>query len=177
MSTSSWLLAMVVVGVLGLAVGRYTAQPAQVAAQERAQEAIVWQGAHRVDRVEVEALARSEAAERVVVRERVVYRDGPVAEVSREVEGSRSSVELERRSEAAEVRVEVQRVEVVREVERRVEVRLPLPSWRVSGLVGGRWGTGIEYGAHVERRLLGPIYVGAWGLSSGAVGVGLGVAF
>lgn len=48
------------------------------------------------------------------------------------------------------------------------------PSWRVGGLAGLS-ASGPVYGGEVSRRVLGPIWVGAWGLSVPAGGVSVGV--
>lgn len=53
------------------------------------------------------------------------------------------------------------------------------PNWRVGALVGVHLSPGVPapvYGAVVERRLLGPISVGAWGLGSPTAGVSGGLA-
>jgi hypothetical protein len=90
--------------------------------------------------------------------------------------GSQEQAHVQERTQ--EARVEL------REVEKRVEVPAPLPKWRVGALVGvdlthppllsdGRVGVG----AIVERRLVGPISVGAYGTHTGSVGVLLTVEF
>lgn len=57
--------------------------------------------------------------------------------------------------------------------------------WHVSLLAGtdyvrasdGLTRSDFFLGAHVERRVLGPFYLGAWALSSGAAGLSVGVTF
>lgn len=54
--------------------------------------------------------------------------------------------------------------------------------WLVSGIAASRiplssGGSPIEYGAAVNRRILGPIYVGGFGLSGGTYGVSAGLSF
>lgn len=50
------------------------------------------------------------------------------------------------------------------------------PRWRVEGLVGLELhGLQPVYGGQVSRRVLGPLWAGAWGLSSGVGGVSVGV--
>lgn len=52
------------------------------------------------------------------------------------------------------------------------------PAWRVAVLGGWDFrGQGLVYGGHVERRILGPFWLGVWGLSSGAAGASVGVTF
>src|SRR5436190_8856090 len=46
-----------------------------------------------------------------------------------------------------------------------------LPQWRLGPMVGLDWHSGQRtYGGLVERRILGPISLGVWGLSSGQAG-------
>ena len=51
--------------------------------------------------------------------------------------------------------------------------------WKLTGLAGfelGNWTTPV-YGALIEKRILGPIYVGGWALSNKTIGVGLSFEF
>ncbi len=60
-----------------------------------------------------------------------------------------------------------------------VVIRRTESQWRV-GLMGGVTVLGpnaFSYGAYAERRLLGPVWIGAWGLSSGYAGAKLGLEF
>lgn len=64
------------------------------------------------------------------------------------------------------------------DVEKSVLQRYAQPDWRVSGLVGWDFGrTQLVYGGAVERRIIGPVWLGVWGLSSGAAGGSVGVTF
>ena len=51
------------------------------------------------------------------------------------------------------------------------------PSWRVGALVGVRAGWPLEplYGGEVAHRMLGPVWLGAWGLTAPAAGLSLSV--
>lgn len=67
-------------------------------------------------------------------------------------------------------------VVVEKEVERIVEAQKA--QWRASPLIGTNVAFlpkpnigGFVWGAEVERRILGPFWLGVWGLSSGQVGV------
>ncbi len=63
------------------------------------------------------------------------------------------------------------------------------PDWRVGALIGAELSPSVApsllVGAHLERRLAGPVWIGAWGMVSptpsgiraGAVGASLGVEF
>lgn len=59
------------------------------------------------------------------------------------------------------------------------------PDWQISALLGvdaakalnGSGSVSLNVGAHVQRRILGPLSVGVFGLSSGTVGVSAGLQF
>ncbi len=54
----------------------------------------------------------------------------------------------------------------------------PAPKWSVSALYGTSITHKVElYGTSVTYQILGPIEVGAWGLTNGSVGVQIGVRF
>lgn len=182
--------------VVGLALGRYSAAPAEETHHETASEEIAVETSETTEAQEVAhheaatmATERTEATAervRVVWRERIVQADGATEE--REMELDAEVARLVHEAEAARrevARLEAQlahqtteTVEVVREVEVVRQVRAPLPDWRLSGMVGlDIPGAHAVYGASVERRILGPIHVGAWGLSSGSFGVAAGVVW
>jgi hypothetical protein len=53
------------------------------------------------------------------------------------------------------------------------------PDWKVSGLAGLQL-TNLHspvYGAEIDKRLLGPIFVGVWGLTNSTAGVSVGLEF
>lgn len=52
------------------------------------------------------------------------------------------------------------------------------PDWRAGPMVGFDFRSGsVAYGGQIHRRILGPISVGAFGLSSGVAGVSLSLEF
>lgn len=82
--------------------------------------------------------------------------------------------------------------DVIKEVEKRVEVikekfvERDRPNWRLGGLVGYNFATlktnaldmdGVVFGAEVQRRIAGPISIGAFGLSTGTGGLSLNLEF
>jgi hypothetical protein len=71
-------------------------------------------------------------------------------------------------------RVEVKHVETLHEsVTERSR-----PDWRVGPMVGFDLNRGaFAFGAHVERRILGPLSLGAFGLSNGTAGLSLSMEF
>lgn len=71
---------------------------------------------------------------------------------------------------------------VDKEVEKLVVKEKPLPDWRISPMLGLQLGGGLSasqlvYGVELQRRVAGPISAGAWGLSSGIVGINVGLEF
>lgn len=125
-------------------------------------------------RVEVQVKAEQQTKRVVVYRDRVVAPDGTRTE--REVETS--VTDSEARTVATKQAERVVTRDVVREVERRVEVTQPLPQWRVGALAGFDIpGWRPAYGAHAERRIAGPLSLGVWGLHTGQGGVSLSLEF
>lgn len=51
------------------------------------------------------------------------------------------------------------------------------PDWRVNGLAALNNDRNVVYGLQVERRILGPISVGAFGLTDTTVGLSVGLEF
>lgn len=47
----------------------------------------------------------------------------------------------------------------------------------VSALVGVDFGRGLTYGASIQHQILGPLNVGAFGLTNGVMGVSIGIRF
>lgn len=161
---------------IAFAAGRFSArQPDETIAIAEVQEV---QETKEVEETTFEERTEERQEERI----RIVYRDR-----WRTPDGAERETELELDAETAqaildearvETRVEERVVEVVREVEVFREIRTPLPDWRVGGLVGLELDAGAPvYGLQLERRILGPIHVGAWAMTSGAVGLAITVAF
>lgn len=171
----------------GVSVGRWSVsapKTLQRVENSQAMQATAKQESQAVTVAEAQAEARAEAVQervRVVWRERVTTPEGGVSE--REVELDSEVARLA--SEAAEARREVEVLRAKLEASKasaRVEQSLSLvepsalPDWRVSGLVGLSR-QDLVYGASIERRVLGPVHAGVWGLSSGAVGLSVGFDF
>lgn len=142
--------------------------------------------------------------ERVVYRDRVVQGEARETVVTRvesptvrvvtrtvRVPGGATTTEEERTetggvaTSAGEtvVRVEYRDRDVERE---RIVEREALPTWRVSALAGASLrepllevpgASWAVLGASVERRVAGPVYVGAWATTAGVGGVSLGVTW
>ena len=132
-----------------------------------------------VDReVKVQAAAVVQVQEHVVYRDRTVIRRVNGTVVQRDIE----RVDTGHSTATAAFQVEDHTVFRDRVVMKEVRVDTPL-NWHVSALVGALvnfkpLGLGpVTYGVAVERRVLGPVFVGVWGLSSGAGGLSLGVGF
>ena len=51
------------------------------------------------------------------------------------------------------------------------------PDWRINGLTALNNNRNIVYGLQVERRILGPISIGAWGVTDSTIGLSVGVEF
>jgi len=143
------------------------------------QEKIVYQDREVIKTVVVEKKVEVKGETRVVTRDRVVYANGETRE--HEVERTETKTKTETKTDKTdEVSVEktISKVE-----ERAFDSR---PRWHASLLAGAdlapAWqpiaGAGpLTLGAHVEYRPVGPLWVGAWVLHTGAAGVSMGIEF
>lgn len=183
-----WLLACAVCLLVGLAVGRYTAAPPKEERREQTVENIA--SSEQIDETGSEAVtveAKEEATAKVEAtteRVRIVYRereekpDGSTrereleldAELAHLVAEARSSREEITRLEAEVARLEARELAVERREDLFLKVEAPLPTWRF-GAVGGLDipAAALVYGGSLERRIWGPVYVGATVLSNGTV--------
>jgi hypothetical protein len=160
-------------GAVGLAFlfGRFSAPTRTV---EKAVEHVVY----RDREVKVQEAARVEVQERVVFRDRTIIKRANGTVVQRDVERTDTGQATATATRQVETRVEYRDREVVKE--KRVDAP---KDWAVSLLVGTRvalkpLGLGtVAYGARVERRIIGPVSAGVWGLSDGECGVSVGVSF
>ncbi len=112
------------------------------------------------------------AKDRVVYVEKTTSPDGTV---------------LEKRSER-----ETERAELVRDVERKTDTRaetakvtISRPDWRIGVHLGATWkepalklgDTPLVVGGSIERRIIGPFSLGAWGSTMGAAGLSVSGEF
>lgn len=195
--TPRWSHLLIVAAIVGAyALGRHTARPAEETHEEVREDQIAVTTNETTEAEEIaehavteEATERTEATTeriRIVYRERIVQADGATEE--REVELDAETARLLHEVEARREEVATLRALLASErssaaliqasLDLRRELRPSLPNWRVGGLVGvDLGGLSPTYGGQVERRIIGPVYVGAWGLSSGQGGLSVGVEF
>jgi hypothetical protein len=118
----------------------------------------------KVETVKEEVIKEVEVVKKdVVVVERIVRRPDGTVEEERRIEDKSES---ERRKD--QERKETKLVENVK------------AQWKVSALVGTKdWTNASQpvYGTSVERRIAGPIFVGAWGTTGKNVGISVGIEF
>lgn len=160
---------LVLTGLCGYWIGLQ--RPAEVRTETR------WRTRVQFRLLKVRVVERQESKRSVVYRDRLVKPDGTVHEREVEAHASDTQIREASRSEAAGVEV--------REVEKRVEVTRPAPQWRASVLAGvdpfsvrlAPLGAELYVGAAVERRILGPLFVGAWALHRGPVGLSVSAEF
>lgn len=148
----------------------------------RERERIIYQDREVVKTVEVKVREESTNTRRRVERVRVERPDG--TKIEREIEREELQADVREQAQHVEVR-EVERVVYQdRQVTKVIEHARPM--WRAGVLAGldvrrvslippspGP----VILGATVERRIVGPIHAGVWGLSSGAFGVSASVEF
>jgi len=117
----------------------------------------------------VEVVKEEVVKEVEVVKKDVVY-------VEKKITRPDGTVEEERR---VEDRTETEKRRDQESRESKI-VQNAKPQWKVSGLVGTKDWTNISspvYGISVERRIAGPIFVGAWGTTGSNVGISVGLEF
>lgn len=161
-------VATAVLLALAFASGRFLA-PTKV--QVKTVEKVV-----TVDRVvekRVEVQAESKA--------KVVYRDRTIIQ-KQDGTTERRNVRLESDSaDTGSASGDDSLKEVVRVDDRASEktVERYAPDWNIGVMTGPSFGRshGATYGAMVERRVLGPIWLGAWGMSSKEAGIIIGLQF
>jgi ribosomal protein L39E len=126
-----------------------------------------------VERVVTKIEKQAAQVQRVVVyRDRVVTPDGTTRE--REIETSEAATV--QREQVAQVHDRTAEQTTERAVEKVID---PRRNWRASVLVGVQSLRDRRpvFGLRVERRLLGDVSLGLWGLNSGEVGGSLGFDF
>lgn len=138
-------------------VERVVTQSAQVAVAAKQEEA---------------ARATNTQKRRVIERIRYVYPDG--TRVERLREGDSLASRTASASGLSEAAGGAQSAH-----QERVETKSQaLPAWRVGALVGlDIHALQPTYGAHVERRLVGPLSLGGFALTSGVAGLSLSLEF
>lgn len=167
-----WALLLV---LLGFVLGLLANPPREVETRERVQ--LVEVLAERAEWVTAREVERTEDRVRVVYREKVTTPDGTVTEREHEIEGehveNREQTNDAGRSETIATKTEHREASKV--------IAAPAPAWRVSALAGVDLGLAeppvLVYGGQVERRLVGPLSVGAWGMSNGAAGASVSLQF
>lgn len=160
---SSWLLALAVVAIIGAFFGRLTApERVRVEERERVVRRVEWREKLVEKRVEGPVRIRTVTRE-IPPSPGSPCPDRPLLETERIEE--RGPVVVNRAAESAE--------RIVREVvKERIEVPAPLPQWRAGALVGFDLGAlslaspagALVVGGHVERRVWGPLSLGAFAL-------------
>jgi hypothetical protein len=185
-------------------IGRYTA-PAKIVEKVEVREVEKQVVVEKVDEKKLEELTlqvqqtlhQLSQLKKSIHKERtkVTHADGRTEEkevvdvnVSRTVESVQVQEVEKQVVVVQEKAVEVEKQVVVEKVvEKEKIVTAEKPQWKVGPMVGVNLKelnvgqsltTGpLSYGAHVERRIAGPVFVGAWGLSSGQAGVIVTVEF
>ncbi len=121
----------------------------------------------------VQALTRELEVARSNVRvERVWVRRPDGTSEAREVSESREESRREVTADTTTASTETTHTEAAREAVRVVERTAVRPDWSVTALVGAQpgWPLVPVYGGAVERRLVGGLWLGAWGHSGGPAG-------
>jgi hypothetical protein len=174
-SPAPFLVAAVALAA-GFLLGR-TSAPERVELQQVERVRVEWR--ERETSAAVSVGTQSKATRREVRRSRVTTPDGTVREreVEREVD--------EQHQAHAEQRLQLRDASGTAEAHRELRqvTSTARSTWRAGALVGLQLQAlkvppgPLVYGAHVERRVLGPLWLGAWGLSSRTAGLSLSAEF
>ena len=190
----TWIIWIVVVLAAlggGFAAGTYL-KPAKVVEKEKItyQEKIVYQDkiVEKIVEHTVYVKAQQTDVQRTVVE--VVRPDGTVERNTTERDLSHSNTSKENDKQTVKVEIKYVDREVIKEVEKTKIVEAARPGWRVGAGVGydvmtaldeptrgipGLQGFSVSLSA--ERRVIGPFWMGAWGTTTGLVGVQLSGEF
>jgi hypothetical protein len=159
----------------GYAFGRYSA-PDRVVTKEHETVRTVTQVDTRAQEEVVALRSQLETLKRSTHRVETVKPDG-TRTVTTDTNTERNRDTTSDKTTHAEQQT-VAQTETTREVTKTVEVTRERPQWRVGPLVGFDLRTRTPvYGGIVERRILGPVSLGAVGLSNGTLGLSLTLEF
>jgi hypothetical protein len=166
---------IVAAGVGGFIAGRYLTAP-KVRVETRTEEKLVYQDRIVERRVEVKGETKVEL--RVVTRTIWAFPDAGTITQEREVTGSKDVLAEASVDSRAEVKTR-------QEEKTTVAISTPmLPDWRVAVLAGASLRPPVlpvagplVLGMEVDRRILGPFWLGLWANTGGAGGVSVAGEF
>lgn len=166
------LIAVILIMAAGYGIGRFTA-PEKIIEKEKKIEV----------EVEKEVVKEVEVIKEVIVENKNVntkttiieYPDGRKETITEIID--KTTIETGTDSEK---NIDSERDSVVSSESSKEKITInKKPQWKVLGLAGIKavdFGKPI-YGGALERRVFGPFYIGAWGLSDGTAGIGAGFEF
>lgn len=177
---------------VGYAFGRYVV-PEKVVVQEKVKVVEVEKQVVVEKEKVVEKIVKDESKkERIHREEKTVKRPDGTEETTKTEDIGVDTVVHDTKIEYVDRVVEKEVIKYVdREVQKKVEITRPLPDWRVTAMAGlngsqlpglisgGSFDamTHLSFGASIERRIVGPVHAGAWGLSTGQGGLSLSLDF
>lgn len=135
------------------------------------------------ERVKIEKIYLKDEKQRIRKEEYTVAHPNGLVETKKTEDINIDSVVREQDVKFVDREVKTEVVKYVdREVEKVVTKERPLPDWRLTPMVGVNVKNGLKasefvYGGEVQRRIAGPVSVGAWGLSSGTFGISASLEF
>lgn len=155
----------------GYAFGRFSA-PDKVVTKEVTRTVTV-EDTHAREQVR-ELTAQLETMKRHTRREETRKADGSVTIVT----DTHVDTTKDTRTDVDAKKEETKHTETVREVIKEKTVERARPDWRIGALGAFDFRAGaLTYGALVERRVIGPVSLGAFGLTNGSVGLALTLEF
>lgn len=165
---NKWLiLGAVLLFVLGLATGRYATPPDKIT---------------KIETVEIEKIVyvkEQEKTEQNKTYKHTIEKTLPDGTVTKETtETDEKNLFVKEKEQSQEERASSNTEEKLVGVTNKGR-------WLINGMIGADVSAGIEgqvkeilvYGIQVDYRILGPIHVGAWGVTSKEVGLSVGLEF
>lgn len=174
MPSKYWWGAAALALIVAFAAGRFTAAKPDVKTVEH----VVAQKVEVKAEQKVEQKDTHTAQTVIVYRDRVVHTDGTVENKSQTVTTTGTDTHVTEHDATTDT------THAATTSDRNQTVSSYRPEWHVGVLAGfeplhmsPQLAGPFALGAQVERRVLGPIWLGAWGMSSGMAGVSVSVEF
>lgn len=141
-------------------------RPAKVRIETRTETKVEVQ----IREVVKEVVKEAEAKVKVVYRTKIIKPDGTQIETVKEKEETRTERESNREEKKDVDKTVVARTDTL-------QIKEFDKGWTALGMVGYSFKGEVIYGAGIQKQIMGPLTVGAWGLSNSTVGVSIGVTF
>jgi hypothetical protein len=167
LSTKTVVILSILLVSTGYAAGRYIAPEKVVTKIEtkvEIKEIIKWKT----------NLSKDEKKDKEIVIIETIMPDGTIKREKRIIDKGTIKLDLSKQSE---------KDSSTTKSEKKQEIKIKnSPDWKLSGMVlvspkSQIIDSGLTYGLLIERRIIGPFYLGAFAINNGAIGASIGVTF